>query len=170
MIRSRVKRMVIMGILIALQIVLSRFLSINTPIVRIGFSFLPIAIAGIMFGPLYTGVGSAISDILGAVLFGSAPYFPGFTLSAFLSGVVYGIFLYKKPKKLWRVCCTVAIINIFISILLGTYWIYMITGKGYLALLPSKIVQNLAMFPVKVIAIWLIAYRVVDIQSDNTLI
>nr|WP_312984457.1 folate family ECF transporter S component [Clostridioides sp.] len=165
--KYNIKRMVIIGLLIAMQIILSRFLSISTPIVRIGFSFLPIAILGILYGPLYAGLGSAIGDVIGTVLFGPASIFPGFTLSAFLTGVVYGVLLHNKQKKLWRVCLAVAIINIFISLLLGTFWLSILTGKGYLALVPTKIIQNVAMFPVKVVTIWVVAYRVLNIESQN---
>ena len=46
----------LIAFLIALEIILTRFLSINTPIVRIGFGFLPVAMAGILFGPLWAGL------------------------------------------------------------------------------------------------------------------
>jgi len=65
------------------------------------------------------------------------------------------------------VCLAVAIINIFISLLLGTFWLSILTGKGYLALLPTKIIQNVVMFPVKVVTIWVVAYRVLNIESQN---
>jgi ECF transporter S component (folate family) len=82
------------GIFIAMQVILKNYLSINTGILRIGFSFIPIAIGGALFGPLWNGVICAIADIAGFLIAPApAPYFPGFTLSAFLSGAVYGFFL-----------------------------------------------------------------------------
>ena len=49
--KIRTADLVIMAFLIALEIVLTRFCSINTPILRIGFGFLPVAMLGIMYGP-----------------------------------------------------------------------------------------------------------------------
>ena len=51
--KSATSRLVIMAFLIAMEIILTRFCSINTPILRIGFGFLPVAMMGIMFWALY---------------------------------------------------------------------------------------------------------------------
>ena len=87
------KTLTLMGLLIALEIVLSRFLSINAWNIRIGFSFVPIAAAGMLLGPIPAGIVAAAADILGATLFPSGPFFPGFTLTAFLTGTLLGVFL-----------------------------------------------------------------------------
>ena len=86
------------AMLIALEIVLNRFLSINTAGLKIGFSFVPIVIAAILFGPIKAGVIYGIADLIGAILFPIGPYFPGFTVCAILMGIVYGVFLYDKEK------------------------------------------------------------------------
>ena len=52
--KSATSRLVIMAFLIAMEIILTRFCSINTPILRIGFGFLPVAMMGIMFGPVWS--------------------------------------------------------------------------------------------------------------------
>lgn len=44
------KNIAYLSMFIAMEVILSRFLSIQTPIVKFGFSFLPIAAASIMFG------------------------------------------------------------------------------------------------------------------------
>ena len=44
--------------------------------------------------PISAGVAYAIGDILGMMIFPSGSYFPGFTLTAFLTGVIYGVVLY----------------------------------------------------------------------------
>ncbi|HBK85843.1 MAG TPA: folate transporter, partial [Firmicutes bacterium] len=83
---TRLSRMVTAALLVALSIVASRFLSINTPIIRIGFGWLPILLAGLLYGPGWGFIVGAIADFIGANLFPFGPYFPGFTLSAGLSG------------------------------------------------------------------------------------
>ena len=80
-----VKKLIQISLLIAIEVILTRFCSINTPIVRIGFGFLPIAIIAMMYGPLSAGISYAIGDILGMMLFPTGSFFPGFTLTAFLT-------------------------------------------------------------------------------------
>ena len=41
------------ALLIALDVILTRFLSIQTQFLRIGFGFLPVAVAGIAYGPFW---------------------------------------------------------------------------------------------------------------------
>ena len=85
-----------LGLLVAVEIVLSRFCSINAWDLKIGFSFLPVAVAAMRLGPLEAAVVAAVSDFVGAVLFPIGAYFPGFTLTAFLSGLVFGWLLHRR--------------------------------------------------------------------------
>ena len=48
-IRISTKMLVTLAMLLALEIVLSRMLSIRTPITTIGFGFVPLVMAGILF-------------------------------------------------------------------------------------------------------------------------
>ena len=54
------KIMVTCALLVALQVILARFLSINTTFVVVNFSFLAVALAGILFGPLW-GMAGGVS-------------------------------------------------------------------------------------------------------------
>ena len=85
------------------------------------------------------------------------------TMSAILSGVIYGVFLYRKPADIRRVILCVVCESVFISVILQTFWLMLLTGKGYLVLLPTRIVQNLITIPIQVLCIRLVAYRVVDL-------
>ena len=89
------KMMATLGILLAMDIVLTRFLSINAWNIRIGFGFVPVVLSGMLFGAVPTMVLGALADFLGAILFPIGPYFPGFTLTAALTGLVFGYFLKK---------------------------------------------------------------------------
>ena len=104
---SNVKKLVEISLLIALEVILTRFCSIYTGVLRIGFGFLPVAIIAMMYGPISAGVAYAIGDILRMMIFPSGSYFPGFTLTAFLTGVIYGVVLCKHPKT-WGIGSTAA--------------------------------------------------------------
>ena len=65
---KRLVTMVTCAMLVAVQVVLVRFCSIQTPFQRISFGFVPMSMAGIMFGPVYSCVVAALADLLGAIL------------------------------------------------------------------------------------------------------
>ena len=88
---SKLKLVCLSAMLIAVEVVLNRFLSINTMGLKIGFSFVPIVIAAMLFGGVRAGIIYALADLIGALLFPIGPYFPGFTVSAFLMGLIYGL-------------------------------------------------------------------------------
>lgn len=145
-----------LGLLMALQIILARFLSIQTPIVRISFGFLPLALIGILYGPWVGGVCGVISDFIGLALFPSGPYFPGFTLTVFLSGFTYGFLLYNNQKSWQRILLANIIVCLLLNLALNTLWLSILMGKGYLALLPPRIIKSVAMIPVQFITISLV--------------
>lgn len=159
---NKTRMIIYLGILIAIGIVLTRFLSIPTPFVRIGIGFLPTVIAGILFGPFYAALMAVIKDILGTLFFSSTGFFPGFTLSAMISGLVYGGFLYNRPRSFWRVATVTLIEKVFVSLLLNTYWLYLITGKGFLILLPTRILNSIGTAPAMFLLIWYVAYPLCD--------
>lgn len=148
------KSFVFMGLLIALDIVLTRFLSIQTPILRIGFGFIPVALAGIMFGPIWGGVTAALGDIIGMLIFPQGAYFPGFTLSAFISGAVYGLFLHKKSKSILNISIAVLLIIIVVDLGFNSLWLSMITGKAFIVLIVPRIVKSAIMLSIQVLTIF----------------
>ena len=141
-----------LGVLTALEIVLSRFLSINAWNLKIGFSFLPVAAAGMLFGPLAGGVVGALGDFLGAVLFPIGPYYPGFTLTAFLTGCVYGLFL-RDNRGFPRVLGAVLVQQVVLSLFLNTLWISLLYGTPYGTLLVSRLVQCAVLVPIQLAAL-----------------
>jgi len=149
------------ALLIALEVVLTRFCSINTTIVRIGFGFVPVAVCAMMYGPVWAGCAGALADIAGALLFPTGPFFPGFTVSAALTGVVFGLFLVKKKESDAYLVYAVLVNCVGISLLLSTYWLSVLTGTAYLNILPARVVQNLIMIPVQFLTLRLLRKGVI---------
>ena len=145
-----------MALLIALEIVLSRFLSINAWNTKIGFAFVPVVIAAILLGPLYAGIVGALADFLGAILFPIGTYFPGFTLTAFLMGLCYGLFLYRS-QSFPRILGAVAVHQLILSLLLNTLWISLLYGSPFVPLLVSRLPQCAILAAVQLVVIPLIA-------------
>lgn len=161
---STTHKLVLMAMLAATQIVLSRFLSINLWNLKIGFSFVPIAVAGMLLGPISAGLTGAVADLVGATLFPSGAFFPGFTLTAFLTAFGYGFFLQKK-QDLPNILAAVLFSEIIGSILLNTLWISILYGTPFIALLPARITQAVGMGIVEVIVIRLLANEVPQLKK-----
>ena len=141
-----------LALLTTMEIVLSRFLSISAWNMKIGLSFVPIVAAAILYGPLAAGVVAALGDFIGAILFPIGAYFPGFTLTAFLTGVVFGFFLHEKQG--WPQCIAAVGINQFVlSLFLNTLWISILYGSPYGPLLAARIVQCVILTAVQLIGI-----------------
>lgn len=141
-----------LALLTTMEIVLSRFLSISAWNMKIGLSFVPIVAAAILCGPLAAGVVAALGDFIGAILFPIGAYFPGFTLTAFLTGVVFGLFLHEKQG--WPQCIAAVGINQFVlSLFLNTLWISILYGSPYGPLLAARIVQCVILTVVQLIGI-----------------
>ncbi len=153
MFRSNTQKLVVIAFLIAIEVILTRFCSIQTDILRIGFGFLPIAVAGIMFGPLWAGAAYAIGDILGMLIFPSGAFFPGFTLTAFLTGCTYGLFLHKKMPSFKTIVVPVLIVCMVLNLFLDTLWLSILYGQGYLFIFPARIVKCALMMPIQLLLI-----------------
>lgn len=147
--RIHVRTMMQVALLIAIEIVLTRFCSISTPVVRIGFGFVPIAICGMLYGPVWAGVAAGVSDVLGATLFPVAPYFPGFTLSAILTGLIFGLLLRREEAAWPRLSLAVALNCLGVSLCLNTLWLSMLYGTAFHVLLPTRILQALIIIPIQ---------------------
>ncbi|MEG2199856.1 MAG: folate family ECF transporter S component, partial [Anaerovorax sp.] len=110
--KLKTTKITVIAFLMALEIILTRFLSLFMPFLRLGLGFLPVAITGILYGPLWAGASYAIGDILGMLIYPTGPYFPGFTLTTFLTGVTYGLILHKKQITWKRVIFAASIVCI----------------------------------------------------------
>ncbi|HHT20972.1 MAG TPA: folate family ECF transporter S component [Tissierellia bacterium] len=147
---SRARRLTAFALLIALQIILTRFLSIQTPVVRISFFFVPIAISAILFGPWVAGMLAAVADVMGFFLNPVGTFHPGFILSAFLTGVVYGLFLYRKEVTWLRIALAALMVSLLINLGLNSLWLSQILGQGVWGLIIGRVIKEAVLFVVQI--------------------
>ena len=155
---SKTKRILLSALFIASTIVLARFLSIRTPIISIGFSFVPIILSAIILGPKYSTFIATISDIIGALLFPSGSFFFGFTITACLTGLTHGLLLYRKKFKVdkWfiiRLVISTIIVAGILNGVLNTIWIIMMTKGASKVIVTTRILKQLIMAPIEIITI-----------------
>ncbi len=155
---------VVLSMLIAMEIVLSRFLAIvKTEQLKISFAFIPLAVASYMYGIKGGIIVGALSDIVGAIAFPIGAYFPGFTVTAAFNGLIFGLFLgkksvlskgEKKPKIIIPAVISVLITQIVGSLFINTYWIAVfISHAPYFGVLLPRLAQTGVMIAVEIIII-----------------
>lgn len=143
-----IRTVAVCGMLLALKLVLGLFTINVSSILKVGFAYLPVAAAGVLFGPVVGGVVGAAGDILGYFLQPTGPYFPGFTFDAFLSGFVYGLLLYRRPVKLWRTFTSKVLVTLLVSFVMNPLWLSILYGRAFFAVVSARAAANLAMIPV----------------------
>ena len=128
------------GFCVAMEVILARFLSLHTWNLKIGFSFLPVVAAAYWGGPMAGGLTGALGDLIGALLFPVGAYFPGFTLSAFLDGAVYGA-VFRKGIGKKQILLAVLIVQLGISLLLNTFWLTVLFQVSWKSLVLLRLFQ-----------------------------
>ena len=117
------RQLTVSALLIALDVVFSRVLAINTPLMKIGLGFAAVAVAAMLYGPAWAALTAALGDLIGALLFPTGAYFPGFTATAALTGLIFGLFLYRREKS-WLRAFLAALCNcLLVTLLLNTLMI-----------------------------------------------
>ena len=79
------------AMLTALNLILNYTRIVVSSMLEISFAFLSLAVAGMLYGPVMAGIVGVIADTIGFFLSPNGGFFPGFTLSAFLSGFLFGV-------------------------------------------------------------------------------
>ena len=143
------------GVMGALSVVLSFVGSIRiNPYMKIGVSEIPNLMIDYLMGPVVGGVFGAVMDFLKFLIHPDGSFFPGFSLSAAVAAVIFGIFLYKKKITFWRLLISEILVKLIVNIGMNTLWLDMLYGKGFLAILPHRIVSNLIQLPIDVIVLF----------------
>lgn len=156
-------KMVLIALLVALNIVLVRFASINLgPLLRINFGFITIVIMGMLFGPRSAALGAALADFIGAIVFPTGgAYFPGFTLSALATGYIYGKMLYGHKLSISRIVLSNLLVILIVQLFLNPLWLSMITGKAFMVLISARVIKSFLMLPIES-ALIMVTYKYIS--------
>ena len=163
---SKTKKIILAAFLLALLIVLSRFASIQTPLLVISTSFVPIMMAAIWLGPKYSTLIAGLGDLIGAFFFPFGTYFPGFTISAAISGFLYGVFLYQNPEKgeaetpKWKFIIALILSSILdlgiVNIFMKSWWLHILYQEAYFTILTARVLAQIIMLPIQVLSIFVL--------------
>lgn len=136
------------GMFGALSLVLGYFTIAVGDYVKIGFSTIANQFVYYLFGPVVGGAFGGAMDILKYLMKPVGGYFPGLTLVPMAAGVIYGVFYYKRPISLWRILTAELVVSVVCNMLMTTFCLSIILGKGFFVLLPARALKNLIMWPI----------------------
>lgn len=152
-----VKALAVAAMLLAIAVVLGFYSLQLTDFLKIGFAFLADELTGMMFGPVVGGLMGGIADLVKYLVHPTGPFFPGFTISGMASGVIYGLVLYHKPLSLKRVIMANGFVTLIVNVCMNTYWLTLLYGSAFFAILPARIIKEAVMLPISVVLFYAVA-------------
>jgi ECF transporter S component (folate family) len=166
---KKTKVLVFVGLLISMDIILTRFLSFQALTIRVDFGFIPVSMLSMLFGPVIGGIGAGLADILGMVVAPKGPYFPGLTLTALLRGVIFGLVLYKREKTFGRIAAAVLLTTIITDLGLNTLCLSMLYNKAVSVFLAGRLIKSAIMLPVQILMVYAVWNSVGAFVKNNLL-
>ena len=160
------RRLVLMAVLIAIQIVLARYLSLQvSATLRISFETIPLALAGMWLGPVGGVIVALVSDILGTIIYGYGVWFPPIAIGpAFFAAMCgWGVkYVFRsnlaESRDAWKVVAWTALAGFINAFLIGvpttTLYYMIIVGKEgtFTALAWINFLERLSSKPLVVLA------------------
>ena len=163
---KNLRTIVVTALLIAIAVVLGFFSVQLTENLKIGFSFIANELTAMLFGPVVGGIMGGVADIIKYLLKPTGPFFFGFTFNAILGAVIYGVMLYKKPISFKRILASKIVVAIVVNVFLNTYWLSMLYGNAFMAILPPRLIKQIIMVPIQSIML----YAVVEVLAKAKVI
>lgn len=144
------------ALVLAIAIALGFFKIPITQLIEIRFDTLALATAGQMFGPAVGLMIGALSDLGGFLIRPTGPFFPGFTISAAITGLIFGFMLYGKKVSLLRVALAKLIHTLLVGMLLNSFWLSMLYGNAFPLVFLGRLPKELIMFPIQTAMIYVL--------------
>lgn len=164
--RFTTKTMATLSILLAIEVIIARFGTIRpSESIKLSLDFVPVVIAAMLFGTIPAVVMSVLADILGTFLFPVGPFFPGFTVTAALTGLIYGLILYQH-RSFSFVVLAVILQQLICSLLVNTFWLHVLYGLPYLPTMAARLVQCGVMIVLQLVGIPIIAKSITPIERE----
>ncbi|MBQ7802565.1 folate family ECF transporter S component [Candidatus Saccharibacteria bacterium] len=129
--RKSLKNLVLSSLFIGIAFVLQNFLGLKLWNLKFNLSIIVFILAGFYLGPLWTVAIAMLSDVLGALLVPTGVYFFPFTLTAGLSGLLFGLLgsafvsdvHARYPEERNAISCFSIIGTIFLNELVVTFFL-----------------------------------------------
>ncbi|HHT47190.1 MAG TPA: folate family ECF transporter S component [Firmicutes bacterium] len=153
-----------MSLLVALNIILDRYLSLRLPMLgveglRIGFGAVPVIFAGIFMGPVAGGLVGAVGDIVGFIVAPLGAYVPHFTLTAALRGIIPGLIILlagrgRREIGIFPLFLAISAVFVVVNILIWPYFMEIVFGPLRAVTVPPKIAEAVVAIPIYTIILF----------------
>ncbi|MBQ6718530.1 MAG: folate family ECF transporter S component [Clostridia bacterium] len=155
--RQQLFKIILTAILIALNVILERFLAYSVWNQTISFGFIAVAFAAAFLGTPYAVAVAGFGDLIGSLLFPFGAYFPGFTLTNCIYGLILAEFIYKNSTPI-KIIISVVLNKIVCSLILNTLWISIMYRGGvdaFFAVLITRLLSTGILAAVELIVLLL---------------
>lgn len=139
---TTIKKITLLGVLTAMQIILTSLLSIQFLTTKIAFAFIVVALTARLFSPLVTAGSTGLAYFLGMLLFPKFTFFPGFILTACLTGLTFGYAFYQHTS-LFRILLANFLVVFVFQFLLNSLWLHMMYMTPWGPLLTTRFVHEI---------------------------
>ena len=157
--KKMIRKIAVLSLMIAIIVVFSHFIAIETQVMKFSFTFIPEAITGALFGPLWSAVANVLADFIGMWLAPKASFFFGFTLNALITGAIYGYFCAKDPRRWQNMAKAVIANSIIVHLILTPLWLQMMYHLPFLAQLGPRLIKEVIMIPLQIVILSVIMKR-----------
>lgn len=168
--KINVKTITITGFLIALNIVLSRIITIPG---IISFGGFPIIFGGIVFGPVVGGIIGGVGDVVSFMVRPTGAFMPHFVLTSALTGIIPGLMVNVlknnlKNPKLWKIFTAILTGQIITTVIMVPYFRQILFGHPFVLTMVKALTKQAVNIPAYSIIILMLIkalYRAGAIQE-----
>ncbi|MBW1605578.1 folate family ECF transporter S component [Lactobacillus sp. Sy-1] len=161
----------ILGLLTAIRLILgsSLFTFYLVPNkIQFSFAFIATFLIAMWFGPFWAGAIAGFADIFLTLISGQI-YFPGFTLSAVLGGVIFGLFFFNHKPTLKTIIISQVIVVVVINLILNTTWVVILNHVPFEVIFLSRFIKEIFTVVIQIIIMYLISKNQTIISLGNRL-
>ena len=154
---KQVRTLTGVAMLLAMSVVISFTASVRvTETIKIGLGYLITALLGMLYGPFTAALAAGAGGLIKYLLKPDGAYFFGFTLTAMLGGVVYGVFFYREKCTIPRAIASKATVSLLLNCLLNTVWVSWLYGMPFLGALGPRVIKNLMALPFEIVLLYIV--------------
>lgn len=164
------RQIVLCGMFIALDVVFSRFIVIPiSSSQRISLQFIAHAVCGYYMGPIPSAIAMMASDVVGFLINSNGySFFPGYLLSAAISGIIYGLFLHGKPVKFLRTVVSVSLVTLVVTFFINNYWTSIFMSTRFWTVAITKLPVTALYWPAACIITYIVLMAISKIKILNS--
>ncbi len=155
-----------MAMLVALNIILTRFFSVRIPFegvdgIRLGFGSLPLVLGGLLLGARAGFLLGVLGDLAGFAISPSGLYLPTFTLAAGLHGWLAGILIRRPWAEIatWKIYLAIGISQGVVSLLITPALLSLHFALPFWLTLPGRLASQAILIPCYCVLIGVLVQR-----------